>query len=240
MLHPKAWLSEGYYLMEALRLRIPERHQAGLAKLISLPDNALEELLSVLNEIPQSLYLDSIIAYIFSKIPTIPERDVREVVSTLDSLYYIYNESDLSLQDFSDEVLRAMNATGNKELQIESSLRERFKDRLIRSMSGKLLNTVIKSRDALYEQERTFGSARVLSDIRSVFVDNTEHNPDAAIIVHTLKIHYYESTQHKEFFISLDGGDITLLIDELIRAKEKAETLKSILAAANVPYIDAE
>lgn len=79
-----------------------------------------------------------------------------------------------------------------------------------------------------------------MSDIRPVLSENRETTTDAAIIIHTLKIHYIQDNQHKEFFIALDTEDIVFLIDTLIRAQEKEETLKSILAAANVPYIDAE
>ena len=226
--------------MEALRIRIPERYQSGMAKLISLPDSALEELVLILNEIPRSLNLNSIKEYIVSKVSTMLESEVDELIGALDSLYYIKSQSDISVQDFSEQVLQAMNETGNKALQVEPSVREPFKERLIRLMSGKLLRIAIKSRDVLYEQERTFGSAIMLSDIRLIFEEAGENNPDTAIIVHTLKIHYFQNDQHNEFFVSLDVGDVDSLIETLIRAKEKTETLKSILAAADVPYIDAE
>jgi len=226
--------------MEALRIRIPERYQAGIAKLISLPDNAIEELLSVLNEMPQSFNLESIKVYAISKISSIPENNVDEMISALDSLYYIKNESGVSVQDFTEQVLQAMVETENKALHIEPSLRRPFQDRLMRLMNGTLLSIAAKSREILYEKERTFGFARVLSDIRPVLGENAENTTDAAIIVHTLKIHYIQNNQHKEFFVALNTEDISFLIDTLIHAQEKEETLKSILSAANVPYIDAE
>jgi hypothetical protein len=226
--------------MDAPRIRIPERYQAGIAKLITLPDDGIEELLSILNETPLSLNLDSIKDYIISQISSIPEDDIDEIISALDSLYIIQDELSAPIQEFSEQVLQAMAEAENSVLHLESSHHEHFKDRLTKLMNGKLLRLVVKSRDILFEQERTFGSARVLSDIRTVFGDHTESAPDAAIIVHMLKIHYIQDNQHKEFFVALDTGDIDLLIDTLIRAQEKAETLKSLLAAANVPYINAE
>ena len=237
---PKAWLSKGCYRMEALRIRIPERYQAGIAKLIPLPDNALEELLSVLNEMPHSLNLESIKAYAISKISLIPENDVNDIISALDSLYYIKNESGVPVHDFTEQVLQAMAETENKALHISASQREPFQGRLIRLMNGTLLSVAAKSREILYEQERTFGSARVLSDIRPILNENAENNTDAAIIIHTLKINYIQNNQHKEFFVALDTEDVSFMIDTLIRAQEKEETLKSILVAANVPYMDAE
>jgi hypothetical protein len=41
-------------------------------------------------------------------------------------------------------------------------------------MNNTLLSIVAKSRDMLYEQESTFASARILTDIRAVFGENTE------------------------------------------------------------------
>ena len=226
--------------MEALRIRIPERHQPGIARLISLPSNALEELLSVLNETPTSLNPDIIKRYIVSKISSIPENDVDEIISALDSLFYLKNESGSSSQGFSDQILQAMDETGNKALNIKTNLREPFKNRLTRLMSGKLLSIAVRARDILYEEERTFGSTRILSDIRFIFGESTENNPDAAIIVHTLKIHYIQNNEHKEFFVALGTEDISFLIETLIQVRDTEETLKSILATANVPYINAE
>jgi hypothetical protein len=226
--------------MEAPRIRIPERYQPGIAKIISLTDNACAELLSILNETPHSFNLDSIKESTVSKIETIPESDFDEIMNSLDALYYINHQFDIPIQDFSEQVLQAMAETGKTELQIQASLREPLRDRLTRLMSGKLLSIAIKSRDILHEHERTFGSARVLSDIRTVYTDNLENTTDGAVIVHMLKIHYIQDDQHKEFFVALDTEDISFLTDTLIRAQEKEETLKAILAAANVPYIDAE
>jgi hypothetical protein len=226
--------------MEALRIRIPERYQSGIAKLIFLPQNAFEELLFVLNETPQSLNLDTIKSNAISHISNIPEGDIGEILSALDSLYYIKNDSSATLEEFSDQVLQAMEETGIRELRLEADLREQFKNRLIRMLSGTLFDIVVKSRDVLYQHERLFGSARVISDIRLVFGESEEGNPKAAVIVHSLKLHYIQNNEHKEFFVALDDKDIGLLIDELIRAQEQAETLKSTLATANVPYIDVE
>ena len=61
-----------------------------------------------------------------------------------------------------------------------------------------------------------------------------------AIIGHTLKIHYMQNNEHQEFFVTSDTNNISIGISTLIEAQEKAELLKSMLAAANVPYIDAE
>jgi hypothetical protein len=226
--------------MDAPSIRIPERYQSGIAKLIALAGNSLEELLLALNDTPRSLNLDRIKESFDSKIPSLAESDIDELITTLDALYYLKTQSGVSVQDFCEQILQAMDESGNNELQMDADGRERFSDRLIQLMSGKLFDVVIQSRNVLYEQERTFGSSRILSDIRLITGNNNETTPSAGVIIHTLKIHYFQNDQHQEFFISLDTEDVDVLIEELISAQERAKMLKSTLAAANVPYIDAE
>ena len=60
------------------------------------------------------------------------------------------------------------------------------------------------------------------------------------MIVHTLKISYHEGRRVKEFFVSLDPEQVDELIRVLGRAESKAESLKRMLSATNVPYIDGE
>jgi hypothetical protein len=173
-------------------------------------------------------------------VPSVPAPDIDDLITSLDALYYLKHQSDTSASEFSEQVLQAMDDSGNKALLVEKSLRESFKERLNQVMSGNLLSVAIKSREVLYEQERTFGFARVLSDVRLLDEEGSEDDVNGAVIIHTLKIHYIENDQHKEFFVSLDTADVDVLIDALISAQERAKSLKAMLAAANVLYIDAE
>ena len=226
--------------MEGLGIRIPERYQSGIAKLISLPNNTVEELLSILNEMPNSLNLDSIKAHAARLISNISGTDLEEIFTALDSLFSIKNQFGITIQEFVDQIMKGMPETGNRALQLDEKEKEQFKERLIRFMSGKLFSLIVKSREVLYEQERTFRLAQVLSNVHPVFGDNPDNTISAAIIGHTLKIHYMQNNEHQEFFVTLDTDDLSFLISTLIEAQEKAELLKSMLAAANVPYIDAE
>jgi len=82
---------------------------------------------------------------------------------------------------------------------------------------------------------------RILTDVRPVFEPSApEAAPAGAVIVHTLKISYRGDNSAKDFFVALDSEDVRQLTEQLERARSKAESLKSVLKAAEVPYIDAE
>lgn len=94
----------------------------------------------------------------------------------------------------------------------------------------------------LFEHEHSFRQARIFTDIRPVFEPGqpADAPPQGGTIVHTLKISYYADNEPKDFFIALDTSDTRALRDQLERADMKAQSLKAVLAAAKVRYIDAE
>ncbi len=79
----------------------------------------------------------------------------------------------------------------------------------------------------------------MLTDIRPVFGVRPEA-PQAAVIVHNLRIHYHQGGAHRDFLVTMDSQDIQDLIDTLERAKVKAENLKVVLATAGIPDIEPE
>jgi hypothetical protein len=62
--------------------------------------------------------------------------------------------------------------------------------------------------------------------------------PLGATITQMLKIEYFESNQRKEFFVALEPTDIDQLYDQINRAKQKANSLESMLKNANIDYLD--
>jgi hypothetical protein len=55
-----------------------------------------------------------------------------------------------------------------------------------------------------------------------------------------LKIGYQEADEEKEFFVALDDSDVDDLIKTLEHAKAKAQSLKAVLAKAELRHIDVE
>jgi len=78
------------------------------------------------------------------------------------------------------------------------------------------------------EHGRVFTNARILTDIRPVFSEPVEEGPLAsALVIHTLKIEYWESGDQKSFFVALDAEDIQTIYEQVERAKLKEKRLRA-------------
>jgi hypothetical protein len=95
---------------------------------------------------------------------------------------------------------------------------------------GGVLETCAKARALLVTHDKGYQGARIITDIRPVFESDPTKEPSAAVLVHTLRLEYHESGEHKSIFIALDSDDIKGLQDTICRAKEKESTLLKLIA----------
>lgn len=222
-------------------LRIPKEHQGGFKKLVGLVENdSVQELLSALREIPPILYGSGLPSKVASRVDTIPRSDIDDVMEVLLPLYLLRARYESSAPDFAEDVCRAMDRSGNEELQLLDKERERFKDCLIELLSVDSINLGVKAQEVLFENEHSFLSARIVTDTRPIFGSDPEDLPEGMVVVHMLKITYRAGDQRKDFFVALDTADVSALSGVLSRAETKAESLKSLLDATETLYIGPE
>ncbi len=71
-----------------------------------------------------------------------------------------------------------------------------------------------------------------------MFSGNLSDAPSAAIIQHKLKIAYHAETgATDEFYVTLDGDDVEILMYHLIRAQEKEKSLRKLLKSTGIELI---
>jgi len=146
----------------------------------------------------------------------------------------------LGLDEFAESVAEAAASAKSKEFPFEKEDRKILKDRLVRIFEGrKGLKITMKALGVLVDQDHAFYHARILTDIRPVFNDKGD-SVDAAVVVHNLRIHYGENSDHKDFYVALDASDIQSLREVLDRADAKAKCLQGLLKTSGVSYLDAE
>jgi hypothetical protein len=142
------------------------------------------------------------------------------------------------LSEFAEEVCRSLDETKVDALKLKPERRDIFKQRITRLLApSSSLAITARAVDVLTEHERIFTSARIITDIRSVFSDPSE-KPSAAFIVHMLNIHYRQGREKKEFFVALDSDDIAKLKEVLDRAEKKAKSLATLLDASGIHTLD--
>lgn len=221
-------------------LNIPEHRLAALAKIASIADESMQELLSAIESVPITLYPAEQLSKRTASLRTISKSEADKVTSVLLSLYMARAGTDKSTSDFVDEVVQTIDAKGGEELTLNDENRDIFKQRLVALLDVHSFMVATRATGLLYEHDKNFSKVRILTDIRPVFDAKAEKPPVAAIIIHTLDIHYYEGTQHKEFYVTLDTKDLQALRDAIKRAEKKAQGLGLVLEKADIPYIQPE
>lgn len=100
------------------------------------------------------------------------------------------------------------------------------------------LGLSVKANDLLVQNERNFLSAKIISDIRSVFKeDEVGEKPLAAVISHTLKIEFAQEGEKSAFYIGIDESELIELRRALERAEDKACVLRNQINLLGIPYI---
>lgn len=221
-------------------IRIPERYQNGLVAILALDDDALEKLISVLQNAPLKMFPPSLSQSIAPNLEDIPVGVLNDIVETLLSLYFTKQHHETPPDSMSEDVTNAVQESDLKEFRLSTEDREVFKNRLIRLLSIERLETLSKGLVVLRTSENVFHDARIITEIRPIFGSNPEIAPTAAVILHMLNVTYHREGEMKEFYMALDPDDLDMLRDVIDRAELKAESLRSLLDTAKIAYLDTE
>ncbi len=96
------------------------------------------------------------------------------------------------------------------------------------------LGTISKGSDIVYQNERNYYRARILTDLRPVFGDSPDSPPKAFVAQHTLKIGYSIRGEFRNFFIALDSSDLDRLKEVVDRAIRKDRSLREFIASKDM------
>jgi hypothetical protein len=217
-------------------LRALEKHVGGVRKLLELTEDALQALVQALQKAPITLDPERPVYKAVARVENLSDEDAVGLATALLSLYAgRAAHSEDSTDSFTDDVIQTIEQSGES---FEEGQRETVRRRLTTILDVEPIAVSAKASGLLFEHDRVYSQGKVFSDLRPIFGSSAEDSPKAAIILHSLAIHYFQDGRHKEFFVVMDTGEVEALIKTLERAKAKAETLKAVLASANVPYIE--
>lgn len=219
--------------------KIPKRFLSGLVNVISLPENSFQELVTKLERVPLTLNARELLGEVVSDVSGIAPDNAEKIASALMSLYMVRANSDSATTEAIDDIADTLENVEDKETSLTDEVLSNLKPRLAQLLEINSFVVGTKAISMLQEHDNIFYRARVLTDIRPVF-GVAPNAIQAAVIVHNLRIHHHQEENHKDFYVTLDTQDVQTLIDILERAKVKAESLKSLLATSNIPYIEPE
>jgi hypothetical protein len=217
------------------KLRIPDRFKPGLQLLAKIPSTSYEEILTAGSHAPSTFATNrELAAWIASEVPSLPEADVAKIIGSLTSLYRLRLRDDVSSSKLAADVAIAAS-------EFIANLGPEFEKRLATLLPLQFLNvTSVKAKELQIQGEKTLCDSKILTDIRPVFGESVGESPDAAIIIHTLKLGFHDSgsPSHRDIYISLDSDDISSLKKALERAEEKERSLRLVLEQAKIQLID--
>jgi|CXWL01.1.fsa_nt_gi hypothetical protein len=207
-------------------LRFPIEDRPLLVKFFSLSKTSVRSLVKFLQREPPALMLKTLAARVSQKIKVSP-RDASQLLGVVTNFFSAFKNSGLGIEDFLVEFRKALEETGEAELHFEDRRWNEHKTHLVQILKcEKSIGVTSKALSVMTDHARVFRDARILTDLRPVFGPNPNEPPDAAVIVHTLKIEHMADHEHKEFFVALDSLDLDRLEKLVRRAKLKERGLK--------------
>ena len=127
-------------------------------------------------------------------------------------------------------------------LETEASWRfdtGKFFERISALLRTRALLVSARANDLQHDFDRVFISAKIVSDVRSVF-DQEGMKIQGSIIVHNLNVTYAQEGELKNFFVAMDGTDISKLRMVLDRADAKTGVLRGIIEESGSPFFETE
>jgi hypothetical protein len=220
--------------------RIPDNDKSGLKKIITLSDDDALKLIQILDQAPTTINVRSFNQNIVSRIDFLEEKDARNIINTLGSLYQVRLDLGLPIDEFVEEIVEVMSESGEDFVDLLNEHIDIFRERFSKLLNVKSLSQRTKTASLIVDHQIVFKHAKIISDIRPVFGDDIEQSPVGAVLVHNLKIEYVENDELKYLHFALDDEDITSLIGILKRAQSKSETLKAFIKSSGLANYEIE
>lgn len=216
------------------KIQIPKPIEAGLAELFNLSDDVRLQLISEMSKHEPTLKLKTLVSNIKAKLGEIADQDIESIVSTIASLSFARMSMEKSVSEFSSDIVEALEESELKPQSLDDNSRAPFTRHIAELLDIPAIRISSKSDELLHQHEHALSKVRIITDIRPVFGGESTGAPEAAVLIHMLKITYIQEDGLKDFFVAMDSNDIKLLRDALDRAEKKAESLKSVLNKSNI------
>lgn len=212
------------------RMKFPKQVWEGLNSIAKMDKADFDQLLEVLARAKPSL----------SSADLVNGSENRLITEFLLSVYYEKEVGGLSIESAVEALLGEGRKIGIVISDEGRASGDSIKDRLRKALSLEgALPIGAKARDVLTENERFYLDSRIITEMRPVYGDPSS-KPQAAVILHTLKIVAYESFRNAEFFVTLDNRDLKQLRADIDRAIKKTGGLKSAIEEMEMHYLEVD
>lgn len=219
------------------QLRISTKFRRALVQLASQTDDAIDELCNIIGSNPEILTSRQAA---FDKASTLTKINADDGFAFLEALIpLLYFKASHPTASVLKDVSSTLTRSEDKEApKLDSSLVSRFEKNLGQILALSEVTLKAKALSVATDSQRLFSEARILSDMRPVFGEDTSKAPLGVVLLHNLKIQFAEDGEEREFFVSLDAQDLRELQSCISRALEKEASLSRFADQSKLKLFD--
>lgn len=218
---------------------IPEQHTGLLKRLSELPQSDLDEINAAVGSLEPNLSPSSM----GKRLAAVTSLDVdfaQSLLRAATGMYWGLATSGMTTGKFASQLTAEMRKRLD-ERDSEDEKWSRFEHFLGTLLAqDRSIGIAAKGLRLLFDHQRTFEAATIATDLRPVFIGDSDGEIGAAIIAHELKIAYRNGDASRHIYLALDSEDIQLLKRALERAESKEKAIASLAASAEIPYLRVE
>lgn len=217
--------------------RIGKYVDRGLRCLAALDPEALKSLSQEMGSMGSSLNFEATVQRLTSRLPNVDETEMAYMLNALVSWLAWKETTGVPLTELVNQIVEIALS---KKI-IESSDRAKF-SATVESLLGDpgSLSITARALDVSSEYDKVFFEARILTDLRSVFLGDDVSRPKGMIVMHNLKISFSENGEKRDIYITLNNRELDELASVVERAQEKARGLGVLLNEVGILRIGEE
>lgn len=213
-----------------MSIRIPEEFISGFEILIELSLQEVMEIADYLEEIPAGTGPKEFNENLSTKFDN---SDLSQLSPTIYSLGSILLNFSKPKEELATLLKKSL------EESLEKELNEELKEKILLILNkGENLKYTFKAFDLVSDNDSTYRSGKIYSDIRLLFDETIKTNRESrkAVIIHNLKVEISKDSGNESHFISLDSKDLIKLKEIVTRAISKEEQIRSDYS--NIDFIE--
>jgi hypothetical protein len=209
--------------MRTMQIRVPTKVKEGVREALSLSSEQRSQVIAILKEFHGN-QLPSISA--------VAERVADEVGIGLEMSQNIFQ----SLASFNRALFEFKFSLSEMVSLVQESEQGSFLETefLEEMLSTWFVSTLTKLEALRSEYDAIYRGGKLITDVRHVFPEEPGQKPEAATIVHLLRIRYQQD-RIKDFYVAMDMDDLEELRGQIDRAVQKEASLRTLAAESKIP-----
>ena len=214
-------------------LHIPDRVKPIVARIQALTAPDFERILDTLKSAQPHLSNERLVAEVSEALPE-KLKDADEIIDALVTMNRFRMHTERTIEQFVRAMVSAVEDQTESDSPFDST---KFSERVSALLSAEVLLVLARASALQHSHDHVFMSARVVSDVRSVF-DQDGDKIQGSMIIHNMNMTYFQEGERKEFFVAMDNDDIAKLRKVLDRTEAKTAALQELIEKSGTPYME--